>query len=375
MVQREPTMCKEIALLLRCASKSINPTQADEIEAMLSAGLDWRRLFRLARRHGVVPLLAAHRTKRWQARIPRWFVKELQDDARTIALHNWVRTRELLRLLDVFGAAAIPAVPFKGPVLAISAYGSLSLRQFLDLDLLVHEADVARTKDLLIANGYRLKYDLDWQSHLVNEDLHTEIDLHWELTGKRFPFSFDMEALWNSLEPLSLGSKDVLCFSRENTLLLLCVTAVREIYAGWYDGMLNVGLLKICDIAHLASSSGSMDWKFLVREAERLGCEGMVWFGLGLADDLIGVALPDHIAQKVRLNPARHAYADWVGQTILAETHNGRPSAPGRERFVFCLLNDSPNNIRYRFYILRRLLYLLFTPTMGDKSVIRLPGL
>jgi len=37
----------------------------------------------------------------------------------------------LLKLLDLFENHGIPAVPFKGPVLASSIYGDLSLRQFL----------------------------------------------------------------------------------------------------------------------------------------------------------------------------------------------------------------------------------------------------
>jgi hypothetical protein len=44
-------------------------------------------------------------------------------------------------------------VPFKGPALAVQAYGDLSLRQYDDLDLLIHEADVPRAYQLLIANG------------------------------------------------------------------------------------------------------------------------------------------------------------------------------------------------------------------------------
>ena len=284
----ESTASKEIALLLHCARKSPDPTSAKEVEALLSGELDWRHLIYLARRQGVMPLLAAQLTKRWHDKVPPWVLEELHGDARTITLHNWLRTRELLRLLEKLKESGIPAVPFKGPVLAMTAYGKLSLRRFADLDILVHEADVERTKDLLSSNGYRLKYDLDWQSCLENAELHTEVDLHWELTPPGFAFSFDMDALWNDLRPLEIGGTEVACLSRENTLLLLCVTVVREIYVGWYGGMNSVGLMKICDIAHLVNSSESMDWDFVVREAQRLGCQGMVHFGLVLADEVIG---------------------------------------------------------------------------------------
>jgi len=54
-------------------------------------------------------------------------------------LHNFFLTKELLELLTLFEAHCIPASPYKGPALAIMAYGNLALRQFSDLNILVHK--------------------------------------------------------------------------------------------------------------------------------------------------------------------------------------------------------------------------------------------
>jgi hypothetical protein len=61
--------------------------------------------------------------------------------------------QQLLQTLELLRESGIQTVPFKGPALAVQAYGDLSLRQYDDLDLLIHEADVPRAYQLLIANG------------------------------------------------------------------------------------------------------------------------------------------------------------------------------------------------------------------------------
>jgi hypothetical protein len=49
----------------------------------------------------------------------------------------------------------IPAIAYKGPTLAVSAYGNLSLRQFGDLDILVQDRAYERARQLLIKQGFR----------------------------------------------------------------------------------------------------------------------------------------------------------------------------------------------------------------------------
>ncbi len=62
----------------------------------------------------------------------------LEVEGRRITLANLDLTAELIRVLDSLDAAGIRGLPFKGPVLAQTAYGGVGLRRFLDLDVLVH---------------------------------------------------------------------------------------------------------------------------------------------------------------------------------------------------------------------------------------------
>ena len=71
-----------------------------------------------------------------------------------IALYNRHLTAELVRLTGLLKAAGVEAIAFKGPVLAAMAYGSIELRQFVDLDILVRQSDLPRIAEILTAEGY-----------------------------------------------------------------------------------------------------------------------------------------------------------------------------------------------------------------------------
>ena len=62
---------------------------------------------------------------------------------------------QLSTLLRNFKAAGIPAIPYKGPALAATAYGNVGLRVFGDLDILIQKEDVPRAADMMTALGYR----------------------------------------------------------------------------------------------------------------------------------------------------------------------------------------------------------------------------
>ena len=59
-----------------------------------------------------------------------------------------------------FERRQLRAVPYKGPVLAQSAYGDLGLRSFSDLDFLISPADFERAKQALAEIGYRPSTEL-----------------------------------------------------------------------------------------------------------------------------------------------------------------------------------------------------------------------
>ena len=93
-------------------------------------------------------------------------LEELREHFYANAGRNLFLAKELIKLLHLFSAHEISAIPYKGPVLAVSVYGNLAFREFGDLDILVRERDYQTAQHLLSAQGYRLMKEFDWESTL-----------------------------------------------------------------------------------------------------------------------------------------------------------------------------------------------------------------
>jgi hypothetical protein len=127
-------------------------------------------------------------------------------------LHNHMLAQELLRVLHLLKAHGISALPYKGPVLAATFYGDLTLRQFGDLDILVRPQDANSAKALLWAQGYRWQYGrppalfprLLRVYELLSPNGQVLVELHWAFTSATFFFPLAPAPLWTRLETISL---------------------------------------------------------------------------------------------------------------------------------------------------------------------------
>ena len=127
-----------VNLLLRHAR-----TTGDEI--------DWDYLFQLAQRHSIVPLLYVELERDL---VPNQFLDKLKQHYIENSARNTVLTAELCRLINLFRDEGIEAIPYKGPILALFAYGDIRLRRFVDLDVIVKKVDVLKAREILLNQGY-----------------------------------------------------------------------------------------------------------------------------------------------------------------------------------------------------------------------------
>lgn len=348
----------EIKLLLCCARTQLDNTTAEEIKTLLQHNINWEYLVETAARHGVIPLLYTSLQNTCPEAVPQDIFKHLQTYFDVNTLHNLFLTQELLKLLDLFKQHNIPVIPYKGPALAVCAYGNLSLRQFCDLDILVHERDFIKAIDLLTSSGYQPKDKqsiLNDKEHiarikdsneysLITKNGNVSLDIHQKIipkTFKLFPLVFD--ELWERLEPVSLTGKTVLNFHREDLLLILCVHGSKHMWErlGW-----------ICDIAELLRNSQEIDWEQLIGKARKLGCERMLLLGLFLANTILGASLPPIVHQRI--------IADRETQSLGKQMYLILCS---KNPFSSCYLSQN----RDIFYVIERTKYTIIHGRMMER--------
>ena len=286
---------------------------AAHIEELLQQEIDWITLFKVALRHGMMPLLYWHLNNLCPQAVPTDFLRRLRNAFYTNAANNLLLADELLKLLNLFEAHELPAIPFKGPTLAALVYGNLAFRQFVDLDLLVHARDFARASQLLLAQGFRLMRGYGWESSFVDENKRVCIDLHYNIVPPYIPFPIDFEHLWEHRATGSIANTMVPTLSVEHTLLFLCVQAAKD---AW-DNCLT--LAKICDIVELLHVHPQMDWTRVMQEASGLRGQRLLLFGLCLASMLLDTALPQEVVQVIAVHPSVNTLVVRTVQSLFCE--------------------------------------------------------
>src|ERR1051326_440923 len=225
--------------------------------------IDWEYLFQLARRHSIVPLVYVQLDHGPPEVLAKFKQHYIENSAR-----NTVLAAELCRLINLFSNAGIDAIPYKGPALALFAYGNIALRRFVDLDVIVKKADVAKACEILLNEGYTPSKSLSpAQQELLLRTQHNIqfsrdnhrllLELHWEVAPHLFASTVNGERLWQDLITLDLNGTPVKTFSAEDLLFALCVHGSRHLWErlGW-----------ICDVAELLTRH-TLDWTPLLPAA------------------------------------------------------------------------------------------------------------
>ncbi len=367
----------EIELLLCCSRTYIEPAIAARIKILLQEEIDWEYLLQTAAKHGVKPLLYQSLSATAKELVPPEILTQLRQDFRTNGLGNLNRTKELLKILDLFAVNDIPVFTFKGPAIASLAYGELSWRQFNDLDILVRNRDIIRARDLFLSLGNEMKVELieltkqqkeifvkSPQIHefvrecaypFIRQQSGVIVELHWRMMPSYFSFPIDSENLWERLIPVPILGTNILTLSPEDSLLLLCGHGIKECW-----DKLN----RVCDIAALIHKHPNLDWDRVMAEATRLGCQRILFLGLFLAKELLGTGLPEFIWEKIEADGVVTELAVQVYEGFFSNGNMTKQSFPvtrlhlkARERFI--------DKVRY-------FLGVMMTPTTSDWLVLPL---
>lgn len=355
----------EDRLLICVARRSMDVAMSERMRSLLRLDLDWRYLLARADRHGVVPLLHYHLKSTAAEAVPPHVMSQLRSDNEKNTKQSLFLTGELIKLLDFLGGHGIHAIPFKGPTLALLVYGDVALRQFADLDILVDRQDVARVKELLVSRGFRAEPELtsEQQSALLRFDCAYNfdneqgvlLDLHWKFVPRYFSLDLDIDRLWDRLQSMSIGRREVPTLSSEDLLLTLCLHGFTHAWErlGW-----------ICDVASLIDDR-RIDWEFVLNNAAQLGCQRILFLGLLMASELLEAPIPEDVLKVIKSDRTAVAVANRFQEHFFVRTD----ASPG-------LFEDAFLHLRMREQMqdkLRSCLRLATTPRVFDWMYISVP--
>jgi hypothetical protein len=284
---------------------------------------NWDALTRCATQHGVTGLLDG--ALAGSAAAPQ----AVRDRA---ARRDAVAGLWQAHLLDVLesavaalGKRGISVAALKGPVLAARLYPSGTTRHCIDLDLLVHEADLDRAIETLRSDGFEPDNGPGaaylrrhgHHIHLAKTGL-PPVELHF-CTYAGFGVAVPSEALLDRAEPFTLPKgAAVLVPSGEDEFIYLATHAAGHSF---------IRLMWLYDMKLLLRKNPALDWNQVVSRAASWGVASPVSYTTRLLRSWFGAELPQ-LPQGLQRHGVRTRLADW----LLPEVSSPQPASP-RDNF------------------------------------------
>lgn len=365
-------LSKEYKLLLLCARTRMTEEIGEEIKLLIQQNIDWDCLLHLSAKHRLTPLIYWQLNSVCPDLVPSGVMESLKTYFNDNARKNLLLTGGLINILKLFESHKIQAIPYKGPILALQAYGNLAFRQFGDIDILVKKLEVVKIKELMISSGYKL-YEpinvddsyymkLEPEYQFVDKNMDIIIEIKWKYHGNFFSLP-EPDILSNELENIDINNYKFPTFSPANQLLILCIHNAKH---NWD------GLSWICDISEFLKSQSDIEWSEILEKAEKLCIKRILLINLILSRDLFGIILPDGVLNQIDQDHQALKISSEVKERLLGKKERSPNlfeklilDISKREKLKYGLLDSvkgltRPTYLDYQDFPLPKNLFILY---------------
>jgi hypothetical protein len=356
----------ELEFNLCCGRALIDPAAAEGVRLIIRNGLNWPDVVANAERHRLSPIVYEIITRTAQDLISPALLNVLRGAAAPSTFVGMALLWELLHLHQLFEAAQILVIPYKGPVLAWVAYGSFIRREYSDLDFAVEQKYIPDVVAVLKANGYRPQFDpreahaghdrsAPGQYSFLSHPQKILAEFHTERTLRYFPIPINFQDLTSRLMTVEIGEQRVRTFSIEDTLVILCVHGAKHFWErlGW-----------VLDVAKLVTGQ-EVDWRLATQIAAKMESTRVLRLGLYLSHDLFGAPLPGQLLEEICRDRTVQELAEKVYEQY-ADLSDPGAGVLHRAAFRFRLRDGIGQGLRHT-------LRLAISPTESDRQIVRLP--
>ena len=352
---------QEFEFVLKCVTSDNPPIDATSVPQ-----LAWDSVSRLAAWHGVdLALFAALRDA--TAIVPQDFYQALRTRCHAITTNNLRLSGDLLTLSSVLSAENIQHLVYKGPLLATQLYGNVATRTSIDLDIVVREGDIPRAASCLEDLGYSDVNGFSAQQraaafhygfeHSFQHENGTIVDLHRRIVPEFVASRLDVEGFWKRAVRARLFGKDLLTFSPEDSLFVLCLHAAQH---DW---------LRLClfrDIAAQLRVNPDLDWDLVLGQLTDSHVEHSVLVALAITNCYWAAALPPEVLRFIQ----RQKHIDDVVETLRNHLWPSmtNPAVPQTD-VRWLLRRTQGERVRDRF---RYIVGMIAGPTEADFDAVAL---
>ncbi|MEO5589240.1 MAG: nucleotidyltransferase family protein, partial [Gemmatimonadaceae bacterium] len=264
----------------------------------MSESMDWPSFLDLAAQSGVEPMVLENLRTAFGDLIPSDILKELRARERRTRLAIISKTFAHIELVRSLAKHSIESIVLKGPAIGIAAYGGYERRDFVDVDLLVHKAELVPAADVLRSLGYNALYPDNIEEWLIGSqhalefsDGMSHVELHWALFPRSLALDFDLQELWLRSRLVECMHSRIRVLSAEHLFIYVCAHATKH---GWSS------LRFLSDFAQLADRLTADESARAHALSIRYGIRRMVALGFVMMRDTFGEMPPQFLQTDSR---------------------------------------------------------------------------
>lgn len=296
----------EDKLLLYCSRLSMDEDIELNIKEILNGVLDWNYIVECSVRQGISPLLYWNLSKISDDKaVPHEVVKSLKKMYYSNLARNILFYDELSKILTAFNKAGIDIIVLKGAFLAEEIYKNIGLRPMSDIDLLIKEENLQKTK----MEFTKLMYSTDVYPTSTHEKFQTVlsnelpfvhqyknifIEIHWDIQPPQSPYKIEINKLWKNAKPVKIAGIETLTFAPEDLLQHLCLHVDKHVNTSRAPPAKP--LRDYCDIAEVTRHyKDTINWNYLLQSSKDYKIEDPIFQGLNIAKKYFGAFVPDNV--------------------------------------------------------------------------------
>ena len=337
------------------------------LAAAVTASGEWTRVLDLLLAHRLTPLAAIRLAA--ADHIPGDLRDNLERERRDAAFHALAAAAELTAALRALAAAGIPALPFKGPALALVAYGDVGARRMVDVDIVVEPANRRRALRALGDGGWTWNtggaHTRDvlhrWLGHVPIERAGAAygVELHWRFAPLALPWTLPVTDVLRRAQPVSSApDASWLVPHPVDHLLLLAWHGTRH---GWET---LEWIASFAQVLALCSQDGAVE---ATETAWRVGGTRALGIAVSVARDALGVDVPEPFVSLVE-HPAVRAESLRIVASLWLDTSARTADREARGRHAYWMNALDSATAKARFVTLTAL-----QPTERELEMVRLP--
>lgn len=350
----------EDRLLLLLLRVELDSAAQETARALIRAGVDWDRLLLLAARHRVSALAYVRIQACFADVMPAAVLAALERVYQAQRWDNLNMTSQMAKLVEAMERVGVTALPLKGPVVALSLYDNLFLREYKDVDLLVRASELERAQAVMEGQGYRLA---DWLNEAPEKTLNefhepqhvtyirvqsaqetgVQVELHWGIATSFGAFKADEARLWSRVRRETVGGFTLPLLPPDEMLIILLMHGAKHMWGS---------LHWLYDLAAFVQRYPDFDWGALLAETERRGVKRLTLVSFVTAERVLGLPLPPAVGQAVSADPVTPVMAGFNADLLFDPTPLDTPN--GQFRFVLY-------HLLMREFLREQAAYLIYT--------------